>query len=184
MSEGSLVHFSSRNFSLSAETEERSFPHGNEHLLNWARKEYGAVTSFTELKIARNIYIKVGEGKFYVVSINDWFMTVSCFLFGDQVARARNQRITDCWTWQGPEGSLGPAPHLILSFPFSFWGDRPGKGGEVGSSLVERGGSRWVEFRRHPGTEVRSEWKLTSWGVGKEGLTDGVQGELASWVSS
>uniref|UniRef100_A0A8D1CKE8 Transforming growth factor beta receptor type 3 n=1 Tax=Sus scrofa TaxID=9823 RepID=A0A8D1CKE8_PIG len=64
VSEGSVVHFSSGNFSLSAETEERNFPHGNEHLLNWARKEYGAVTSFTELKIARNIYIKVGEGKF------------------------------------------------------------------------------------------------------------------------
>uniref|UniRef100_A0A8D0YG46 Transforming growth factor beta receptor type 3 n=1 Tax=Sus scrofa TaxID=9823 RepID=A0A8D0YG46_PIG len=66
VSEGSVVHFSSGNFSLSAETEERNFPHGNEHLLNWARKEYGAVTSFTELKIARNIYIKVGEGKFDV----------------------------------------------------------------------------------------------------------------------
>lgn len=65
VSEGSLVHFSSRNFSLSAETEERSFPHGNEHLLNWARKEYGAVTSFTELKIARNIYIKVGEDQVF-----------------------------------------------------------------------------------------------------------------------
>lgn len=172
MSEGSLVHFSSRNFSLSAETEERRLPHGNEHLLNWARKEYGAVTSFTELKIARNIYIKVGEGKFYVVLINGLFMTDSCFLFGDQVARARNQRITDCWSWQGPEGSLGPAPHHILFFPFSFWGDRPGK---VGSSLVERRGGCCVEFRRHPGTEVRSVWRLTSWGVGKEGLTDGVQ---------
>lgn len=66
-----MVHFSSGNFSLSAKTEERNFPHGNEHLLNWARKEYGAVTSFTELKIARNIYIKVGEGKFDVVLIED-----------------------------------------------------------------------------------------------------------------
>ncbi|XP_066898852.1 transforming growth factor beta receptor type 3 isoform X5 [Kogia breviceps] len=65
VSEGSVVHFSSGNFSLSAETEERSFPHGNEHLLNWARKEYGAVTSFTELKIARNIYIKVGEDQVF-----------------------------------------------------------------------------------------------------------------------
>lgn len=53
---------------MSAKTEERSFPHGNEHLLTWARKEYGAVTSFTELKIARNIYIKVGEGKLSVTS--------------------------------------------------------------------------------------------------------------------
>lgn len=66
-----MVQFSSGNFSLSAQTEEKRFPFRNDRLLNWARKEYGAVTSFTELKIARNIYIKVGEGKFYVVSIND-----------------------------------------------------------------------------------------------------------------
>lgn len=66
-----MVHFSSRNFSCQQKETEERLPHGNEHLLNWARKEYGAVTSFTELKIARNIYIKVGEGKFYVVSIND-----------------------------------------------------------------------------------------------------------------
>ncbi|XP_054940441.1 transforming growth factor beta receptor type 3 isoform X2 [Physeter macrocephalus] len=70
VSEGSVVHFSSGNFSLSAETEERSFPHGNEHLLNWARKEYGAVTSFTELKIARNIYIKVGEDQVFPPTCN------------------------------------------------------------------------------------------------------------------
>lgn len=66
VSPGSEVQFASGNFSLTAETEERNFPHGNEDLLSWARKEYGAVTSFTELKIARNIYIKVGEGKLYV----------------------------------------------------------------------------------------------------------------------
>ncbi|XP_070261684.1 transforming growth factor beta receptor type 3 [Myotis yumanensis] len=70
VSEGSVVQFSSRNFSLSAKTEERTFPHGNEHLLNWARKEYGAVTSFTELKIARNIYIKVGEDQVFPPACN------------------------------------------------------------------------------------------------------------------
>lgn len=70
VSEGSVVQFSSRNFSLSAKTEERSFPHGNEHLLTWARKEYGAVTSFTELKIARNIYIKVGEDQVFPPACN------------------------------------------------------------------------------------------------------------------
>uniref|UniRef100_A0A8C3WX13 Transforming growth factor beta receptor type 3 n=1 Tax=Catagonus wagneri TaxID=51154 RepID=A0A8C3WX13_9CETA len=70
VSEGSEVHFSSGNFSSSAETEERNFPHGNEHLLNWARKEYGAVTSFTELKIARNIYIKVGEDQVFPPTCN------------------------------------------------------------------------------------------------------------------
>ncbi|XP_072824333.1 transforming growth factor beta receptor type 3 isoform X3 [Vicugna pacos] len=70
VSAGSVVHFSPGNFSLSAETEERPFPHGNEHLLNWARKEYGAVTSFTELKIARNIYIKVGEDQVFPPTCN------------------------------------------------------------------------------------------------------------------
>lgn len=61
VSQGSVVKFPSQNFSSTAETEERSFPQGNEHLLDWARKEYGAVTSFTEVKMARNIYIKLGE---------------------------------------------------------------------------------------------------------------------------
>ncbi|XP_032342968.1 LOW QUALITY PROTEIN: transforming growth factor beta receptor type 3 [Camelus ferus] len=70
VSAGSVVHFSPGNFSLSAETEERPFPHGNEHLLNWAQKEYGAVTSFTELKIARNIYIKVGEDQVFPPTCN------------------------------------------------------------------------------------------------------------------
>lgn len=75
VSKGSKVQFSSGNFSSTADTEERTFPQGNEHLLNWARKVYGAVTSFTELKIARNIYIKVGEGKCCVVSVKDRFIT-------------------------------------------------------------------------------------------------------------
>ncbi|XP_057569158.1 transforming growth factor beta receptor type 3 isoform X3 [Hippopotamus amphibius kiboko] len=79
VSEGSVVHFSSGNFSLSAETAERSFPHGNEHLLNWARKEYGAVTSFTELRIARNIYIKVGEDQVFppMCSIGKNFLSLN-----------------------------------------------------------------------------------------------------------
>nr|O88393.1 RecName: Full=Transforming growth factor beta receptor type 3; Short=TGF-beta receptor type 3; Short=TGFR-3; AltName: Full=Betaglycan; AltName: Full=Transforming growth factor beta receptor III; Short=TGF-beta receptor type III; Flags: Precursor [Mus musculus]AAC28564.1 betaglycan [Mus musculus] len=70
VSEGSVVQFSSGNFSLTAETEERSFPQENEHLLHWAQKEYGAVTSFTELKIARNIYIKVGEDQVFPPTCN------------------------------------------------------------------------------------------------------------------
>lgn len=70
VSESSVVQFSSGNFSLTAKTEERNFPHGNEHLLNWAQKEYGAVTSFTELKIARNIYIKVGEDQVFPPTCN------------------------------------------------------------------------------------------------------------------
>lgn len=70
VSPGSEVQFASGNFSLTAETEERNFPHGNEDLLSWARKEYGAVTSFTELKIARNIYIKVGEDQVFPPTCN------------------------------------------------------------------------------------------------------------------
>lgn len=70
VSEGSVVQFSSGNFSMSAKTEERNFPQDNEHLLNWARKEYGAVTSFTELKISRNIYIKVGEDQVFPPTCN------------------------------------------------------------------------------------------------------------------
>lgn len=70
VSEGSVVQFPSGNFSLTAETEERNFPQENEHLLRWAQKEYGAVTSFTELKIARNIYIKVGEDQVFPPTCN------------------------------------------------------------------------------------------------------------------
>lgn len=81
VSEGSVVQFPSGNFSLTAETEERNFPQENEHLLRWAQKEYGAVTSFTELKIARNIYIKVGEGKCYMASVDGGFIAISCVPF-------------------------------------------------------------------------------------------------------
>ncbi|XDV35900.1 hypothetical protein PO909_005763 [Leuciscus waleckii] len=38
-----------------------NLPHGNEHLLSWAHQRYRAVTSFSELKMAHDIYIKVGE---------------------------------------------------------------------------------------------------------------------------
>ncbi|XP_062469140.1 transforming growth factor beta receptor type 3 isoform X2 [Pezoporus occidentalis] len=67
---GSVVQFEKGNFSLSAETEEKLFPEKNEQLLQWAQKEYGAVTSFTELKISRNIYIKVGEDQVFPPSCN------------------------------------------------------------------------------------------------------------------
>lgn len=77
VSQGSVVKFPSQNFSSTAETEERSFPQGNEHLLDWARKEYGAVTSFTEVKMARNIYIKLGEGE----SVSGRFTAAGCLPF-------------------------------------------------------------------------------------------------------
>ncbi|XP_059416456.1 transforming growth factor beta receptor type 3-like isoform X1 [Carassius carassius] len=58
---GSEVHFEAGNFSESCEVKVESLPHGNEHLLSWAHQRYGAVTSFSELKMAHDIYIKVGE---------------------------------------------------------------------------------------------------------------------------
>lgn len=65
VSGGSDVHFPPGNFSLHCHVQKEVLPHGNEHLLNWATKKYRAVTSFSELKIALDIYIKVGEGVFY-----------------------------------------------------------------------------------------------------------------------
>lgn len=62
------MQFEKENFSLSAKIDEKPLPQGNKHLLQWAQKEYGAVTSFTELKVSRNVYIKVGEGKIYKAS--------------------------------------------------------------------------------------------------------------------
>uniref|UniRef100_A0ABM5G8Q4 Transforming growth factor beta receptor type 3 isoform X2 n=1 Tax=Pogona vitticeps TaxID=103695 RepID=A0ABM5G8Q4_9SAUR len=70
VSAGSLVWFEKENFSLSAKIEEKPLPQGNNALLQWAQKEYGAVTSFTELKISRNVYIKVGEDQFFPATCN------------------------------------------------------------------------------------------------------------------
>uniref|UniRef100_A0A8C9ZUU0 Transforming growth factor, beta receptor III n=1 Tax=Sander lucioperca TaxID=283035 RepID=A0A8C9ZUU0_SANLU len=61
ISEGSEVHFQPGNFSLSCQIQKETLPHGNEHLLNWAQKKYRAVTSFSELRMTQDIYIKVGE---------------------------------------------------------------------------------------------------------------------------
>ncbi|XP_070688172.1 transforming growth factor beta receptor type 3 [Pempheris klunzingeri] len=61
VSEGSEVHFPPGNFSLSCQIQKESLPHGNEHLLNWAQRKYRAVTSFSELRMTQDIYIKVGE---------------------------------------------------------------------------------------------------------------------------
>ncbi|XP_068175106.1 transforming growth factor beta receptor type 3 [Antennarius striatus] len=59
--EGSEVHFQPGNFSQACQIQRENLPHGNEHLLNWAQKKYRAVTSFTELRMTQDIYIKVGE---------------------------------------------------------------------------------------------------------------------------
>ncbi|CAG5861690.1 unnamed protein product [Menidia menidia] len=58
---GSEVHFMPGNFSILTQIQREILPHGNEHLLNWAQKKYRAVTSFSELMMTQDIYIKVGE---------------------------------------------------------------------------------------------------------------------------
>ncbi|KAJ8418542.1 hypothetical protein AAFF_G00000410 [Aldrovandia affinis] len=61
VSEGSEIQFEPGNFSLSCEVLKETLPHGNEHLLTWGQKKYKAITSFSELKVAQDVYIKVGE---------------------------------------------------------------------------------------------------------------------------
>ncbi|XP_018116515.1 transforming growth factor beta receptor type 3 isoform X3 [Xenopus laevis] len=61
VSQGSSVKYEAGNFSLFSETVEKHLPQGNEHLLQWAQNSYGAVTSFTEAKLSKNIYIRIGE---------------------------------------------------------------------------------------------------------------------------
>jgi len=63
-------------------------------------------------------------------------MTVSCFLFGDQVARARNQRITDCWSWQDLRDRWGPLP--TTSSPSLFPSE------EIGLVMGEKWGVAWL----------------------------------------
>ncbi|KAF4079279.1 hypothetical protein AMELA_G00191150 [Ameiurus melas] len=61
VSNGSVVQFDDGNLSLSCEVRTETLPHGNEHLMSWAKSLYRAITSFTELKMTHDIYIKVGE---------------------------------------------------------------------------------------------------------------------------
>ncbi|XP_024134208.1 transforming growth factor beta receptor type 3 [Oryzias melastigma] len=61
VSSGSEVYFKTTNFSLSTRIIHETLPHGNEHLLRWAQKKYRAVTSFSELRTAKAVFIRVGE---------------------------------------------------------------------------------------------------------------------------
>ncbi|XP_068095911.1 transforming growth factor beta receptor type 3 isoform X2 [Hyperolius riggenbachi] len=61
VSQGSNVRDDAGSLLPPPEKEERSLPSGNEHLLQWALKNYEAVTSFTEAKMTKRIDIKVGE---------------------------------------------------------------------------------------------------------------------------
>lgn len=68
VTEGSSVQFQSAAISVTAQVQEESLPHGNEHLLNWAQRKYRAVTSFSELRMTQDIYIKVGEDPVFLDS--------------------------------------------------------------------------------------------------------------------
>ncbi|KAJ7986418.1 hypothetical protein DPEC_G00339690 [Dallia pectoralis] len=61
VSDGSNVHLPQGNFSVHCRVQTEVLPHGNEHLLSWTTNKYRAVTSFSELMIALDVYIKVGE---------------------------------------------------------------------------------------------------------------------------
>ncbi|XP_026882143.2 transforming growth factor beta receptor type 3 isoform X2 [Electrophorus electricus] len=61
VSEGSNVQLEARNRSRSSEVRKETLPHSNENLLSWAKLQYSAVTSFSELAMAHDVYIKVGE---------------------------------------------------------------------------------------------------------------------------
>ncbi|KAM4629181.1 transforming growth factor beta receptor type 3 isoform 2-T2 [Polymixia lowei] len=77
VSEGSEVHFQPGNFSLSCQIQKETLPHGNEHLLAWAQKKYRAVTSFSELKMTQDIYIKVGEVFSDTCKIDNKFLSLN-----------------------------------------------------------------------------------------------------------
>ncbi|KAF5909406.1 transforming growth factor beta receptor type 3-like, partial [Clarias magur] len=61
VTEDSVVQFEERNLSFSSEVHMETLPHGNEHLMSWAKRQYRAITSFTELKMTHDVYVKVGE---------------------------------------------------------------------------------------------------------------------------
>ncbi|XP_062853387.1 transforming growth factor beta receptor type 3 [Trichomycterus rosablanca] len=102
VSDGSDVQFESENFSVSSEIRKETLPHGNDHLLSWAQRHYRAVTSFTELRMTRDVYIKVGEDPVFsdTCKIDNKFLSLNylasyslpqlskgCVLSGPQVSQ-------------------------------------------------------------------------------------------------
>ncbi|XP_043941595.1 transforming growth factor beta receptor type 3 [Protopterus annectens] len=61
VSKGSNVQFETADFSSTAKLEEHNMPHDNKQLLQWTQRKFKRVTSFTELRVCENIYVKVGE---------------------------------------------------------------------------------------------------------------------------
>ncbi|XP_060775716.1 transforming growth factor beta receptor type 3 isoform X2 [Neoarius graeffei] len=79
VSNGSVVQFEDRNLSFSCEVHKETLPHGNEHLMSWAKHLYRAITSFTELKMTHDVYIKVGEDPVFSVTckIDNKFLSLN-----------------------------------------------------------------------------------------------------------
>ncbi|KAM4023345.1 transforming growth factor beta receptor type 3 isoform 2-T2 [Anomaloglossus baeobatrachus] len=61
VSQDSTVQYEAGSLSLNTQTEVKLLPSENEALLQWTTTNYGAVTSFTEMKMTNYIDIKVGE---------------------------------------------------------------------------------------------------------------------------
>ncbi|XP_040264347.1 transforming growth factor beta receptor type 3 isoform X1 [Bufo bufo] len=70
VSQGSTVHYDERSLSMNTHTEVQVLPLENEPLLQWTTKKYGAVTSFTEMKMTNYIDIRVGEDSSFPETCN------------------------------------------------------------------------------------------------------------------
>ncbi|XP_071983851.1 transforming growth factor beta receptor type 3 isoform X2 [Engystomops pustulosus] len=68
--EDSTVQFDSGSLAMNTQTEERFLPYENDELLQWTIKNYGAVTSFTEMKMTNYIDIRVGEDNTFPATCN------------------------------------------------------------------------------------------------------------------
>lgn len=79
MSLGSEVRFQTINFSSGSRVLQESLPHGNQHLLSWALRQYRGVTSFLELLMTPDVYVNVGEDRVFPDScrIDNKFLSVN-----------------------------------------------------------------------------------------------------------
>ncbi|KAM9481970.1 transforming growth factor beta receptor type 3 isoform 1-T1 [Clarias gariepinus] len=100
VTESSVVQFEERNLSFSSEVHTETLPHGNEHLMSWAKRQYRAITSFTELKMTHDVYVKVGEDPVFsdTCKIDNKFLSLN--YLGSYV---QPQASTGC-VLSGPDG--------------------------------------------------------------------------------
>jgi hypothetical protein len=98
-----------------------------------------------------------------MTSANEWFMAVNCLLFWDQVFKARNHKIPECWRWQGP-GTIGS---LLFPFPLVSFAEMAlvMPKWETGSNVAEREVVVW-----DLGAWISEErWRAISWWGGEGG---------------